>query len=97
MRAKYGIQDCDFYNFDETGFMMGLIYTAMVVTCSDRGGRSKAIQPGNREWATAITCINGEGWSIPPFLVVQGAYHLSSWYTEGGLPQDWVIKPISNG
>ena len=22
MRAKYGIQDCDFYNFDETGFMM---------------------------------------------------------------------------
>jgi hypothetical protein len=25
MRAKYGIQDCDFYNFDETGFMMGVI------------------------------------------------------------------------
>ncbi|ESZ89449.1 hypothetical protein SBOR_10170 [Sclerotinia borealis F-4128] len=22
MRAKYGILDCDFYNFDETGFMM---------------------------------------------------------------------------
>ncbi|EDN94080.1 hypothetical protein SS1G_09948 [Sclerotinia sclerotiorum 1980 UF-70] len=22
MQAKYGIQDCDFYNFDETGFMM---------------------------------------------------------------------------
>ena len=25
MRGKYGIQDCDFYNFDETGFMMGMI------------------------------------------------------------------------
>ena len=24
MRAKYGVSDCDFYNFDETGFMMGL-------------------------------------------------------------------------
>ena len=23
MRNKYGILDCDFYNFDETGFMMG--------------------------------------------------------------------------
>lgn len=29
--------------------------------------------------------------------MVQGAYHLSRWYTESGLPQDWVIKPTSNG
>ena len=53
IRAKYGIQDCNFYNFDETGFMMGVISPAMVVTCSDRRGRGKAVQPGNREWATA--------------------------------------------
>jgi hypothetical protein len=97
MRAKYGIQDCDFYNFDETGFMMGIISPAMVVTRADRSGRGKAVQPGNREWATAIVCINSEGQSIPPFLVVQGKNHLASWYTEGGLPQDWVIKPTSNG
>ena len=97
MRAKYGIQDCDFYNFDETGFMMGVICPAMVVTRADRRGRGKAIQPGNWEWATAIVCVNAEGGSIPPFLVVQGKCHLSSWYTEGGLPHDWVIKPTSNG
>ena len=30
MRAKYGILDCDFYNFDEMGFMMGIICAAMV-------------------------------------------------------------------
>jgi len=97
MRAKYGIQDCDFYNFDETGFMMGVICPGMVVTRSDRRGRGKAVQPGNREWATAIACINGEGESIPPFLVVQGVNHLANWYTESGLPSDWVIKPTSNG
>jgi len=97
MRAKYGIQDCDFYNFDETGFMMGVICPGMVVTRADRRGRGKAVQPGNREWATAIVCVNSEGWSVPPFLVVQGVNHLSSWYTEGGLPHDWVIKPTSNG
>ena len=97
MRAKYGIQDCDFYNFDETGFMMGVICPGMVVTRADRRGRGKAVQPGNREWATAIVCVNSEGWSVPPFLVVQGVNHLSSRYTEGGLPHDWVIKPTSNG
>ncbi|EDN94391.1 hypothetical protein SS1G_10264 [Sclerotinia sclerotiorum 1980 UF-70] len=78
MRAKYGIQDCDFYNFDETGFMMGIICPGMVVTSSERNGRNKAIQPGNREWATAIICGNGEGETIPPFLIVQGQVHLSN-------------------
>jgi DDE superfamily endonuclease/helix-turn-helix, Psq domain len=97
MRAKYGVLDCDFYNFDETGFMMGVICPAMVVTRADRRGRGKAVQPGNREWATAIACINSEGWSVPPFLVVQGKNHLSNWYTDGGLPLNWVIKPTSNG
>jgi hypothetical protein len=28
--AKYGIYETDIYNFDETGFMMGFISTAMV-------------------------------------------------------------------
>ena len=60
MKAKYGIADSDFYNFDETGFMMGVICASMVVTRADRQGRSKSIQPGNREWATAIECVNSE-------------------------------------
>ena len=76
---------------------MGVISPAMVVTRSDRRGRGKAVQPGNREWATAIVCINSEGRSIPPFLVVQGKCYLSSWYTEGGLPDDWTIKTTGNG
>lgn len=97
MRAKYGIQDCDFYNFDETGFMMGIICPAMVVTRADRRGRGKAVQPGNREWATAIACINSEGWNLPPFLVVQGKCHLANWYTESNLPDNWVIKTTNNG
>jgi hypothetical protein len=97
IRAKYGILDCDFYNFDETGFIMGIITPAMVVTRADRRGRGKAVQPGNREWATAIACVNSEGWDIPPFLVVQGKNHLANWYTDSGLPHDWVIKPTSNG
>src|ERR1700753_1515163 len=77
--------------------MMGVISPAMVVTRADRRGRGKAVQPGNREWATAIVCVNGEGESIPPFVVVQGKCHLSSWYTEGGLPDNWVIKTTGNG
>jgi hypothetical protein len=79
MKAKYSILDCDFYNFDETGFMIGIICSTMVVTRADRRGRGRAVQPGNREWATAIACISSKGRSVSPFLVVQGKNHLASW------------------
>lgn len=35
IKAKYGILDCDFYNFNEIGFMMGIICVLIVVTCAD--------------------------------------------------------------
>ncbi len=76
---------------------MGIISLAIVVTRADRRSRGKAVQPGNREQATAIACINSEGWSIPLFLAVQGKNYLVSQYTKGGLSHDQVIKPISNG
>ena len=69
----------------------------MVVTGSDQRGRAKSVQPGNRGWSTAICCANGEGWSLPPFLLVQGAYHLAHWYSETDLPPDWAIRTTSNG
>jgi hypothetical protein len=52
MRTKYGIQDGDFYNFDKTGFMIGMICPSMVVIRSDRHGKGKAVQPDNRECVT---------------------------------------------
>ncbi len=61
IQAKYSIVDSDFYNFNETSFLMGMITPGIVVTRADRRGRAKGIQPGNQEWATAIVCINGEG------------------------------------
>src|SRR6266699_5308339 len=62
IRAKYDIQDCDFYNFDETGFMMSVICIVMVVICSDRRGRGKQLQAGNREWSTTIEYISSDGF-----------------------------------
>ncbi|KAH7556263.1 putative transposase [Bipolaris maydis] len=89
-KAKYGICDEDVYNFDEAGFMMGKITTQLVVTASERRGRPKAVEPGNREWVTLIAAINAAGWAVPPFLVFAGQYHLSAWYEEAEIPRDWI-------
>jgi len=96
-KAKYGICDEDVYNFDEAGLMMGKIMTQLVVTASERKGRPKAVQPGNRESVTLIAAINAAGWSIPPFLIFAGQYHLSSWYEGADIPRDWAIAVSDNG
>jgi hypothetical protein len=97
IKAKYRIQDDDTYNFDETGFMMGQISTRAVVTASDRSGRPKQVQPGNREWTTVIQGINATGWAIPPFVIFQASNHLSNWYKDEDLPHDWVVGVFENG
>jgi hypothetical protein len=96
-KAKYGICDDDVYNFDEAGFIIGKITTHLVVTGSERRGRPKSIQPGNREWVTVIAAINAAGWSIPPFLILAGKHHISAWYEEAEILRDWVIAVSDNG
>src|SRR3981189_435063 len=63
--AKYRICDEDIYNFDETGFMMGVISTGIVVTSSDGRAKAKKIQPGNREWVIVVQAVNSVGYAVP--------------------------------
>jgi hypothetical protein len=94
-RVAYGIADQDMFNFDETGFMMGIASTSKVVTSSDTISRATVVQPGNREWVTTIECINASGWSIPPFVILSGRLHQASWYQD--LPPDWAVAVSDNG
>ena len=80
MIAKYGVVDADIYNFDETGFMMGVISTGIVVTNAERRAQAKLVQLGNREWIIVIQGVNATGWTVPPYIIVSGKFHLSTWY-----------------
>jgi DDE superfamily endonuclease/helix-turn-helix, Psq domain/Tc5 transposase DNA-binding domain len=92
---KYGILEEDIYNFDETGFQMGVISTAKVITGAERA-KPVSVQPGNREWVTVIDCISSYGWSVPPVIIFEGKVHQSTWYSDT-LPSDWVIGVSENG
>jgi hypothetical protein len=91
------VLDCDLYNFDETSFTIGIICSSIVVTRSDQRGKGKTVQHANREWATAVACINGDGLDVSPYPLVQGTCHLADLYSGGGLPDSWIIKLTSNG
>ena len=74
-KAEYGILEEDIYNFDETGFRMGVITTTKVVTRAERKGRARTVQPGNTEFVTVIHGINSQGWQIPPFIILAAKLH----------------------
>lgn len=71
---QFGIDPDDIYNFDETGFAMGLTATAKVITRSEYYGRRALLQPGNREWLTTIECTNASGWALPPYMIFKGKH-----------------------
>ena len=94
---QHGIAYEDIYNFDETGFAMGLVATAKVVTRAEMTSQPFLIQPGNREWVTSIECINSTGWVLPPCIIFKGKVHIEGWYQDTALPHNWHIEVSDNG
>ena len=59
---------------------MGVILTLKVIILSDRKGRLRTKQLGNRKWVTIIEVVNVRGQAIPPFIIFDGKLYLSTWY-----------------
>ena len=75
---------------DEIGFLRGDIGTAKVVTARD--GPKYHIQPGDRNWMTAIKCINVAKRRIPAMVVAKGKVFQNVWFDkDAGIPDDWII------
>ena len=67
---KYNILNGDFYNFDEIGFIIGIICVAIIIISIEWNSKNKTIQLGNWEWATVIIYGNRENKIIPLFLII---------------------------
>jgi hypothetical protein len=93
--STYGILLGDIYNFDETGFAMGLTATARVIARAEYFGRISVLQPGNRTWVTVIESISASGWALPPTIIFKGKVYKESWFDI--LPPDWCFEVSANG
>ena len=81
-KKRYGILDQDTYNFNKTGFAMGLITgsSSKVVGSADSIGRATVTQPDNRIWITVIKYVNATSQTIPPFIILEDKNHIKYWY-----------------
>jgi hypothetical protein len=94
---KYGITPSDIYNFDETGFAMGLTATAKVITRAEYYGKRALLQPGNREWVTVIECICSDGYALPPYIIFKNKNTNLNLGWAHNLPSDWIFDASANG
>jgi hypothetical protein len=67
---------------------MGVIITTRVVIGTDRAGRPRTVQPGNREWVIIIKCINALGGAIPPLVIFEAVMHQAAWYEDNIIPDN---------
>lgn len=67
---------------------MGIVATAKVITQADKRSRPSLVQPGNREWVTAIETINASGRVLPPMVIFAGKTHRTNWFKNAKIPSD---------
>jgi hypothetical protein len=63
---EHGIHEDDIWNFDETGFAMGLYTPPKAITAVECSERPCIVTQGNREWVIIIECIGSSGIFTPP-------------------------------
>ncbi|USP77769.1 hypothetical protein yc1106_05043 [Curvularia clavata] len=90
----HGIPPSDIWNFDETGFRIGIGKDQWVVTFEPRR-RVYLPTPDNRISLTVTECVNAAGHAIPPMIIVEGDALLERYFTD--LPDNCLIAHSDSG
>ena len=87
VRRKY-IKRQHTWNVDEVGNAFGIVSNQRVIGSADTD--STIIQTAReREWVTAIECINPQGCALTPLVIFKGKHVQSQWFLPDQTP-DWA-------
>ena len=93
---KYGISPQDIYNFDETGFSVGMGGAQRVVT---RWSNQTVFHESSskKEHITSVETIAGDGFALPPFVILSAKTHIHKFYFEGGFDDETAVGMSESG
>ena len=91
-----GIQQCDIYNFDESGFRIGVGKNQRVATRTADRPLSLGSNT-NRETFTVVEAISGDGYVLPPMVIVSGVLHQERWSIATNIEDDTLIAVSDTG
>jgi hypothetical protein len=82
--SEYNFEAENTYNMDEKGFLIGITTRSERVFSTalwETKEVTAAMQDGNREWITLLTCVCADGTALEPALIHEG---------KGALQSSWV-------
>jgi len=91
-----GIVKEDLYNFDETGFRIGVGRDQWILTL-DPERQSYLPSTTNRELITCCEVISGNRHVLPPMVILPGVLHLEDWTTKTELEDDVLLAVSESG
>ncbi|KAF3399923.1 hypothetical protein F1880_008480 [Penicillium rolfsii] len=77
--TQYGITADDIWNFDETGFNIGVAKDQWIITREPKRQISGGFST-NREYATAIEAVSATGSTIAPVVILSAKILLQRWF-----------------
>lgn len=89
------IEAHELYNWDETGFQLGIGAKQNVVSTRQK----ETIETrGIGENITGIECISADGWVMHPWFLIRGSEQMEDWYDGDDDPSSYrIIKPTNKG
>ena len=89
--------DEDIWNYDETGFRVGIGGKQTVIVTKYKHGKLFHGDADDREHLTSGEFISGSGSTIDPFVIMKGKHHLEKFYFEGGFSSNTTIGLSESG
>ena len=74
IKEKYGIMSCDKYNFNKSGFHIGMGGKQWVIMYISDTTRLHLANKTNRNWASVLKVISGDSVILPPVVIIKGAW-----------------------
>jgi hypothetical protein len=76
---KHGVHPADTYNFDETGFQIGVGRHQKIIS-RDPKVRPFIESSTNRDYITVVEAISGDGFTVPPMVIIAATTFREHWY-----------------
>jgi hypothetical protein len=89
MLREEGVEDCNIWNMDETGFRVGVISRSSMVVTRKEVKKIYMANPMDRTLVTSVECVSADGRVIPPLAILPQKVFIP-WFHESSVPDDYA-------
>ena len=96
-KEQWGIQPYDEYNFDESGFRIGIGGSQWIITRVSDTKRMHSASETNRDFASVLEAISGDGVVLAPAVIIKGQQIMHQHLNNTSIPGNYMLGAQTKG